>query len=157
MAVAILVPPEPVWPWDRLIGGVTMRMLRFTIRELVLLVALVAMGLGWWVHVRRLQADARRVQSDLLYQADLVDTFAHFVRGLGCEIPPDSDPRCAAGGPYTRIFVSDDLQAWFRSRGQSAPVSCTASVPRQELQRTGRRVWRALPRRPSLVPARSRR
>jgi len=108
-----------------------MRMFRFSIRELVLLVALVGMGLGWWVHVRRLQSEARQLQSDLLYQADLVDTFAKFVKGLGCEIPPDPD-----NGPYTRIFVSEELQAWFRSRGQSAPVSCTTSVPRQELQRT---------------------
>jgi hypothetical protein len=43
-----------------------MRMLRFTIRELVLLVALVGMGLGWWVHVRRLESQRKSLERDLL-------------------------------------------------------------------------------------------
>ena len=113
-----------------------MRMLRFTIRELVLLVALVGMGLGWWVHVRRLESQRKSLERDLLMQADYVSQFVSVLKQLGCEIPPDSDPRCANGGPYTRIFVSEELQASFHSRGLSYPRSFTLSGPRSELQRT---------------------
>jgi hypothetical protein len=105
-------------------------MFRFTIRELVLLTVIVAMGLGWWVHVRRLQGEAKLVQSDLLTQARFVDQFVHVLTKLGCEIPLDSDPRCAVGGPYTRVFVPQELQ------GPTHCISFTLSGPRNELQRT---------------------
>ena len=105
-------------------------MFRFTLRELLLLTVIVGMGLGWWAHVRRLQGEARRLQSDLLYQADYVSQFVSVLTKLGCEIPPDSDPRCANGGPYTRIFVPEKIQL------QTGCISFTCSGPRSELQRT---------------------
>jgi hypothetical protein len=105
-------------------------MFRFTLRELVLLTVIVGIGLGWWVHARRLQGELTRVQSDLLTQADYVSQFVSVLTKLGCEIPPDTDPRCAHGGPYTRIFVSDELTRL------TGCVSFTMSGPRDELQRT---------------------
>jgi len=105
-------------------------MFRFTIRELVLLTVIMAMGLGWWVHVRRLQRDAVRLQSDLLVQVRFVDQFVYVLTKLGCEIPLDSDPRCAVGGPYTRVFVSDQIQR------ETNFTRFTLSGPRDELQRT---------------------
>jgi hypothetical protein len=105
-------------------------MFRFTIRELVLLVAVAAMGLGWWAHVRRLKAEARQLESDLLYQADFVDQFVSVLKNIGCEIPPDSDPRCASGGPYTRIFFPSYVTS------QTGALTSTLSGPRSELQRT---------------------
>ena len=105
-------------------------MLRFSIRELVLLMALVGMGLGWWAHVRRLERQRKGLQRDLLMQADFVQQFVSVLTKLGCEIPPDSDPRCSNGGPYTRVFVSPDLQR------QTGCISFTLSGPRSELQRT---------------------
>jgi len=107
-----------------------MHMFRFTIRELVLLVALVGMGLGWWVHVRRLESQRRSLERDLLMQADYVSQFVSVLKQLGCEIPPDSDPRCANGGPYTRIFVPQEMQLLTHC------ISFTLSGPRSELQRT---------------------
>jgi hypothetical protein len=104
--------------------------MKLSLRELFLLIALVAMGLGWWVHVHRLQHEARSLQRDLLTQADYVSQFVSVLEKLGCEIPPDSDPRCANGGPYTRIFVSDGIQK------QTGCISFTLSGPREELQRT---------------------
>ena len=109
--------------------------MRFTIRDLAWLTLLIAVGLAWWVHARTAAAEKRQLQRDLLMQADFVDQFISVVKSLGCEIPPDSDPRCAAGGPYTRIFVPDSLQKYFHSRGESAPVSFTLSGSRDELQR----------------------
>jgi hypothetical protein len=105
-------------------------MFRFTLRELVLLVSLVAMGLGWWVHVRWLESQRKAVERDLLMQADFVSQFVSVLKQLGCEIPPDSDPRCASGGPYTRIFVPQPMQLLTRC------ISFTLSGPRSELQRT---------------------
>jgi hypothetical protein len=109
--------------------------MRFTIRDLIWLSILVAVGLGWWLHAQRATAEKRQLQRDLLCQADFVDQFISVVKNLGCEIPPDSDPRCAAGGPYTRIFVSKDLQDFFISQGKSTPLSFTLSGSRAELQR----------------------
>jgi hypothetical protein len=109
--------------------------MRFTIRDLVWLTVLVAMGLGWWLHAKRSAVEKRQLQRDLLCQADFVDQFVSVITDLGCEIPPDSDPRCANGGPYTRIFVPTELQHYFSSQGKSAPVSFTLSGPRSELQR----------------------
>jgi hypothetical protein len=105
-------------------------MFRFTLRELLLLTVIAAVALGWWVHVRRLQGEARQLQSDLLFQADYVSQFVSVLTKLGCEIPEDSDPRCANGGPYTRIFVSEGIQH------QTGCISFTLSGPRSELQRT---------------------
>jgi len=105
-------------------------MFRFTIRELVLLTVIVGMGLGWWVHVRRLQGERVQLQRDLLTQADFVGQFFSVLTKLGCEIPADSDPRCAVGGPYTRVFVPDNLQR------QTNCISFTLSGPRHELQRS---------------------
>ena len=93
------------------------------------------MGLGWWLHAQRSATEKRRLQRDLLCQADFVDQFVSVITQLGCEIPPDSDPRCANGGPYTRIFVPTELQNYFFSQGKSAPQSFTLSGPREELQR----------------------
>jgi hypothetical protein len=109
--------------------------MRFTIRDLVWLTLLIAVGLGWWLHAQRASAEKLRLQRDLLCQADFVDQFVSVINSLGCEIPPDSDPRCAAGGPYTRIFVPESLQNYFRSQGASAPVSFTLSGSRDQLQR----------------------
>ncbi|MCI0358682.1 MAG: hypothetical protein L0211_09385 [Planctomycetaceae bacterium] len=109
--------------------------MRFSIRDLVWLTVLVAMGLGWWLHAQRWAVEKRQLQRDLLYQADFVDQFISVVKNLGCEIPPDSDPRCANGGPYTRIFVPQTLQNYFHSQGASAPVSFTFSGSRDQLQR----------------------
>ena len=68
-------------------------------------------------------------------------------KNLKCEIPGDDDPRCANGGPYTRIFYSDDITK------ATGCLSSTLSGPRSELQRTlGRRIRHPLPqlpRRPS--------
>ena len=105
-------------------------MLRFTIREMVLLVAVVAMGLGWWVHVRRLKGEIVHLQSDLLTQADFVQQFVSVLTKLGCEIPADSDPRCAIGGPYTRVFAPAEITKL------TGCISWTLSGPREELQRT---------------------
>jgi hypothetical protein len=105
-------------------------MLRITLRELILLVALVAMGLGWWVHVQKLQRDARKLEADLLMQADFVSQFISVLKNIGCEIPPDSDPRCANGGPYTRIFFPSYVTQ------QTGMLSSTCSGPRDQLQRT---------------------
>jgi hypothetical protein len=91
--------------------------------------------MGWSVHAARCAAKKRQIQKDLLCQADFVDQFISVIKDLGCEIPPDSDPRCAAGGPYTRIFVPQELQNHFTSQGKSAPVSFTLSGSRAELQR----------------------
>jgi hypothetical protein len=77
-----------------------------------------------------LQTEARSLQRDLLMQADYVSQFVSVLKQLGCEIPPDSDPRCANGGPYTRIFVPDALQ------NETHCISFTLSGPREELQRT---------------------
>jgi hypothetical protein len=63
-------------------------------------------------------------------QADYVSQFVSVLKQLGCEIPPDSDPRCANGGPYTRIFVPGPLTQLTHC------VSFTLSGPRSELQRT---------------------
>jgi hypothetical protein len=104
--------------------------MKLSLRELFLLIALVAMGLGWWMHVKRLQREARTLQRDLLMQADYVSQFVSVLNKLGCEIPPDSDPRCSFGGPYTRIFVSEGVQK------QTDCISFTLSGPREELQRT---------------------
>jgi hypothetical protein len=71
----------------------------------------------------------RQLQRDLLCQADFVDQFVSVLGSLGCEIPPDSDPRCANGGPYTRIFVPDNLQQ------STGCISFTLSGSRDELQR----------------------
>jgi hypothetical protein len=103
--------------------------MRFTIRDLVWLTILVAVALGWFVHARQANAQKRQLQTDLLMQADFVDQFISVLTNLGCEIPPDSDPRCAAGGPYTRIFVPEKVQAVTHC------VSFTLSGPRSELQR----------------------
>jgi hypothetical protein len=105
-------------------------MFRFTLREMLLLTVIAAVGLGWWVHVRRLNSEARKVQSDLLTQADYVSQFFSVLTRLGCEIPQDSDPRCANGVPYTRVFVPQKLQL------QTGCISFTLSGPRDELQRT---------------------
>jgi hypothetical protein len=105
-------------------------MFRFSLRELVLLVALAAMGLGWWVHARQLRSEMDQLQTDLLMQADFVSQFVSVLKGIGCEIPPDSDPRCANGGPYTRIFHPDYITK------QTGAISATLSGPRDQLQRT---------------------
>ena len=104
-------------------------MFRFTIRELLLLTVIVAMGLGWRLHARRLQLDARQLQIDLLYQVDLVNTFVYALIDLGCELPKDT-------GPYTKILVPEYIQAHARENHKSASVSFTTSVPREQLQRT---------------------
>ena len=124
--VCVLAPVPVLFFWPPM---------RFTIRDLVWLTLLVAMGLGWWIHAQRSAAEKRQLQRNLLMQADFVDQFVSVIHSLGCAIPPDSDPRCAAGGPYTRIFVPESLQNHFRSQGASAPVSFTLSGPRAELQR----------------------
>ena len=103
--------------------------MRFTIRDLVWLTVLVAMGLGWWVHTRRYESEKRRLQTDLLMQADYVDQFVSVLKNLGCEIPPDTDPRCASGGPYTRIFFPAYVTH------QTGMLSSTLSGPRDQLQR----------------------
>jgi hypothetical protein len=90
----------------------------------------VAMGLGWWLHVRRLHGELASVQSDLLYQADFVSQFVTVFTNMGCEIPPDTDPRCANGGPYTRIF----FPGWVTT--QTGMLSSTLSGSRSEFQRT---------------------
>ena len=105
-------------------------MFRFSLRELVLLIALAAMGLGWWVHVRQLKTEARALETDLLKQSDFVSQFVSVLKNIGCEIPPDSDPRCANGGPYTRIFFPDYVTK------QTGMLSSTCSGPRDQLQRT---------------------
>ena len=106
-----------------------MKYLQLTIRELFLLIALVAMGLGWWNHARRMEKATRQLQHDLATQADFAYSLHHALTKLGCEIPPDSDPRCAAGGPYTRVFVPESLQQ------PTHCVSFTLTGRRQELQR----------------------
>jgi hypothetical protein len=103
--------------------------MRFTLRDLVWFTVVIALALGWWTHARRATAEKRQLQRDLLMQADFVDQFISCFKSLGCEIPPDSDPRCAAGGPYTRIFVSPEVQRVTNC------VSFTLSGSRAELQR----------------------
>jgi hypothetical protein len=105
-------------------------MFRFTLRELVLLIALAALGLGWWVHARSQRREIRTLQADLLMQADFVDQFVSVLNNLQCEIPPDSDPRCANGGPYTRIFFPGYVTQ------NTGMLSSTLSGPRDQLQRT---------------------
>jgi len=107
-----------------------LNLLRFTLRDLFWATLVAALGLGWWVHARQLRAELSATQSDLLYQADYVDQFVSCFKNIGCEIPPDSDPRCANGGPYTRIFFPD-----YVTKG-TGMLSSTCSGPRSELQRT---------------------
>ena len=104
--------------------------LRFTLRDLFWATLVVAMGLGWWLHARRMQSELASVESDLLYQADYVSQMVSCFKNIGCEIPPDSDPRCANGGPYTRIFFSGAITK------ATGCISSTLSGPRSELQRT---------------------
>lgn len=103
--------------------------MRFSIRDLAWLIILTAVALGWWVHAHREAAEKRKLQKDLLMQADFVDQFVSCFKNLGCEIPPDTDPRCSGGGPYTRIFVPEKVQQ------VTGCVSFTLSGPRSELQR----------------------
>jgi hypothetical protein len=84
-----------------------LNLLRFTLRDLFWATLVAALGLGWWVHARQMRAELAATQSDLLYQADYVDQFVSCFKNLKCEIPGDDDPRCANGGPYTRIFFPD--------------------------------------------------
>jgi hypothetical protein len=56
---------------------------RFTLRDLFWATLVVAVGLGWWDHAKRLQSDLAYAQSDLLYQADLVNSFAYAFTKLG--------------------------------------------------------------------------
>ena len=107
-----------------------LNLLRFTLRDMFWATLVTALGLGWWVHARQMGAELAATQSDLLYQADYVDQFVSCFKNLGCEIPPDSDPRCANGGPYTRIFYSDAIT------NATGCISSTLSGPRGELQRT---------------------
>jgi hypothetical protein len=104
-------------------------MFRFSLRELTLLVAIAAVGLGWWVHVRRLHAQAHALRTDLSTQARFVDQFVSVLKNLHCEIPPDSDPRCANGGPYTRIFFPAYVTK------ETGMLSSTCTGPRDQLQR----------------------
>jgi len=105
-------------------------LLRFTLRDMFWVTLVTALGLGWWVHARQLRAELASTQSDLLYQAEYVDQFVSCFKNLGCEIPQDDDPRCARGGPYTRIFFPDFVT---KATGM---LSSTCSGPRSELQRT---------------------
>jgi hypothetical protein len=105
-------------------------MLRFTLRELILLIAVAAVGLGWWVHVRRLNQQARTLRTDLYTQARFVDQFVSVLNHMHCEIPPDSDPRCANGGPYIRIFYPSYVTH------ETGMLSSTCSGSRDQLQRT---------------------
>jgi hypothetical protein len=126
-------------------------MFRFTLRDVFWAVLVVAMGLGWWLHVQRLQREMAGVQSDLLYQADFVGSLVGVVQGLGCEIPPDTDPRCAEGGPYTRVFYPGPLAKEFNI------VSTTITGPRAELQRAIDQEFGVLYRdKPAILAARAR-
>ena len=107
-----------------------LNLLRFTLRDLFWVTLVAALGLGWWVHARQMGAELASTQSDLLYQADYVDQFVSCFKNLKCEIPGDDDPRCAGGGPYTRIFFPDFVT---KATGM---LSSTCSGPRSELQRT---------------------
>ncbi len=107
-----------------------LNLLRFTLRDLFWVTLVAALGLGWWVHARQMRAELAATQSDLLYQADYVDQFVSCFTSLKCEIPEDDDPRCASGGPYTRIFYSDAITK------ATGCISSTLSGPRSELQRT---------------------
>jgi hypothetical protein len=105
-------------------------MFRFTLRDVFWAVLVLAMGLAWWLHTQKLHRELTSLQSDLLYQADYVSQFVSVFKNLGCEIPPDSDPRCANGGPYTRIFFPGYVTT------QTGMLSSTLSGSRSELQRT---------------------
>ena len=105
-------------------------LLRFTLRDMFWATLVAALGLGWWVHARQMRGELAATQSDLLYQADYVDQFVSCFKNLKCEIPGDDDPRCANGGPYTRIFFSDAITK------ATGCISSTLSGPRSELQRT---------------------
>jgi hypothetical protein len=107
-----------------------LNLLRFTLRDMFWATLVAALGLGWWVHARQMGAELAATQSDLLYQADYVDQFVSCFKNLKCEIPGDDDPRCANGGPYTRIFYPDFVT---KATGM---LSSTCSGPRSELQRT---------------------
>ncbi|MCE9526637.1 MAG: hypothetical protein K8R36_11350 [Planctomycetales bacterium] len=107
-----------------------LNLLRFTLRDMFWATLVAALGLGWWVHARQMGAKLAATQSDLLYQADYVDQFVSCFKNLKCEIPQDDDPRCANGGPYTRIFYPDYVT---KATGM---LSSTCSGPRSELQRT---------------------
>ena len=48
-------------------------LLRFTLRDMFWATLVAALGLGWWVHARQMEAELASTQSDLLYQADYVD------------------------------------------------------------------------------------
>jgi hypothetical protein len=43
-------------------------MLRFSIREILLLTVIVALGFGWWLHVRRERNDVNTLQQRLAVQ-----------------------------------------------------------------------------------------
>ncbi len=101
-----------------------MSMFRFTLRDLFWATLVVGLGLGWWLHVRQLESELAATQSDLLYQADLVDNFVSVMtKQLKCEIPADT-------GQYTKIIYPDQLTSTF------GIISSTLGAPREQLERT---------------------
>jgi hypothetical protein len=99
-----------------------MSMIHFTLRDLFWATLVVGLGLGWWLHVRRLERELASTQSDLLYQADLVYTFADVLTQLGCEMRESN-------WPSTGIFYSEKMR-----RFETGMLSST-QVPREQLQR----------------------
>ena len=48
-------------------------MFRFTIRELVLVTAVVALGTGWWAERRKLRAEVQQLNSEVLAMDDAAE------------------------------------------------------------------------------------
>ncbi len=109
-------------------------MFRFTLRDVFWATLVLGLGLGWWLHVRRLKDELTSVQSDLLYQADLVEQFVATFEKMGCEIPPESDSRYLHSGPDTKVFYPP--QFYMGGPGPHLGLSATVRVPRKELRRT---------------------
>jgi hypothetical protein len=112
-----------------------MKLFRITLRDLFWLVLVIGMGLGWWLHARRLEAELARSHGDLAVQADFVQQFVSVVNQIGCEVPPESDPRNSRGGPYTRIFAPDYVTK------EKGCLSFTLSGSRDQLQRALENEW----------------
>jgi hypothetical protein len=91
------------------------------LRDLLWLIVVISLALGWWNYARRTQAEQRDLEHDLLMHADTVNSFVYVVEKLGCELS-------ASSAGHTKIIVPTQLQP--------AALSFTLTIPREELQQT---------------------
>jgi hypothetical protein len=98
-----------------------MKLPQFSLRELLLLVLVIGLALGWWVH-------GRQLQRSLINQRRLVESFATVLRSLECKIEPD------AGG-LTKVTIPYNIS--------TGMLGMPVPVPFKEFQETldDRSIW----------------